>query len=70
LRDYGMIRIHRSVLVNAAHVEGVESLATGEYLLRMRGGMAFNVTRTYRRSLRFLSPTWIGTEAFGDCPAS
>lgn len=57
---YGIIRIHRSVLVNAAHVEAVESLLTGEHLLRMRGGLEYRVTRTYKANLQLLSSTWIG----------
>ena len=60
LRAYGLIRIHRSVLVNAIHVEGVESLCTGEYLLRMKDGMEYHVTRTYKSNLHQLAPTWIG----------
>ena len=60
LQVYGLIRIHRSVLVNAAHVEGVQSLSTGEYLLRMSEGMEYHVTRTYKSNLQLLAPTWIG----------
>lgn len=60
LQAYGLIRIHRSVLVNAAHVEGVQSLSTGEYLLRMSEGMEYHVTRTYKSNLQLLAPTWIG----------
>lgn len=60
LRSYGLIRIHRSVLVNAVHVDAVESLPTGEHLLRMRGGMEYRVTRTYKCNLHELAPTWIG----------
>jgi two-component system LytT family response regulator len=64
LQPYGLIRIHRSFLVNAAHVEGMEALVTGEYLLRMRGGKEYNVTRTYKKNLQQLAATWIGTSGF------
>ena len=64
LKAFGLIRIHRSVLVNGAHVEGVKPLPTGEYLLRMRGGKEYNVSRTYKSNLQFLAATWIGTDAF------
>jgi DNA-binding LytR/AlgR family response regulator len=60
LHPYGLIRIHRSVLVNAVHVEDVESLSTGEHLLRMKEGREYHVTRTYKGNLQLLSPTWIG----------
>ena len=64
LQPYGLIRIHRSYLVNAAHVEGMEALVTGEYLLRMRGGKEYNVTRTYKKNLQQMAATWIGTSGF------
>jgi len=64
LEPYGLIRIHRSVLVNAAHVEDMEPLCTGEYLLRMKGGKEYKVTRTYRKNLQLFAATWIGMGAF------
>jgi DNA-binding LytR/AlgR family response regulator len=64
LRVYGLIRIHRSILVNAAHVESVTPLLTGEYLLRIKGGREYNVTRTYKKNLHALAQTWIGMEGF------
>jgi DNA-binding LytR/AlgR family response regulator len=64
LQPYGLIRIHRSILVNAAHVEDMEPLLTGEYLLRMKGGKEYKVTRTYRCNLQLLADTWIGTCSF------
>jgi two-component system LytT family response regulator len=62
LSGRGFIRIHRSVLVNAAKVEEVRRLSTGEHSLRLRNGKEYTVTRTYRRNLRNLSPTCIGGE--------
>lgn len=62
LSGRGFIRIHRSVLVNAAKVEEVRRLSTGEHSLRLRNGKEYTVTRTYRRNLRSMSPTCIGGE--------
>jgi two-component system LytT family response regulator len=62
LQPFGFLRIHRSVLVNSAFVESMEPLTTGEYLLRMKGGGEFNVTRTYKKNLKGLAHFWIGPE--------
>jgi len=64
LNLHGFVRIHRSVLVNAAMVEEIHPLPTGEYLLRVRGGREFTVTRTYKRNLRLLAQLWIGMNGF------
>jgi DNA-binding LytR/AlgR family response regulator len=61
LGPYGLIRIHRSVLVNAAFVEGIRPYTTGEYGLQIKGGKEYTVTRTYKRNLKFLAKFWIGT---------
>jgi two-component system LytT family response regulator len=60
----GFIRIHRSVLVNGAHVESVQPGAGSEYILRTKTGKEFHVTRTYRSNLRSLAQLWSGSEAF------
>jgi two-component system LytT family response regulator len=62
LEPFGFIRIHRSVLVNASLVEELEPLFTGAYLLRMRGGKEYSVTRTYKNNLRLLARSWIGMD--------
>jgi DNA-binding LytR/AlgR family response regulator len=62
LEPYGFIRIHRSVLINSTHVEGVRSLPTGEYGLRLRPGKTYTVGRRYARNLRFLAELWLGAE--------
>jgi DNA-binding LytR/AlgR family response regulator len=64
LNLHGFVRIHRSVLVNAALVEEIHPLSTGEYVLRVRGGREFTLTRTYKRNLQLLAQLWIGTEGF------
>ncbi len=60
----GFIRIHRSVLVNGAHVESIQPGVGSEYLLRTKGGKEFHVTRTYRANLKSLAQLWSGSEAF------
>lgn len=62
---FGFVRIHRSSLVNAAFVEEIQPLSTGEYVLRVRGGKKYTVTRTYRKNLHLLAESWIGTDGFG-----
>jgi DNA-binding LytR/AlgR family response regulator len=64
LNLHGFVRIHRSVLVNAALVEEVHPCPTGDYVLRVRGGKEFTVTRTYKKNLRLLAQLWIGMEGF------
>jgi len=64
LNLHGFVRIHRSVLVNAAMVEEMHPLSTGEYVLRVRGGREFTVTRTYKKNLQLLAQLWIGMEDF------
>jgi two-component system, LytTR family, response regulator len=61
---FGFVRIHRSSLVNAAFVEEIQPLSTGEYVLRVRGGKKYTVTRTYKKNLHLLAESWIGTEGF------
>jgi two-component system, LytTR family, response regulator len=62
---FGFVRIHRSSLVNAAFVEEIQPLSTGEYVLRVRGGKKYTVTRTYKKNLHLLAESWIGTDGFG-----
>jgi DNA-binding LytR/AlgR family response regulator len=62
LSDCGFVRIHRSVLVNAAMVAEVKRLSTGEHLLWLSNGKEYTVTRTYKKNLRSISQTCIGGE--------
>ena len=64
LGPHGFIRIHRSVLVNAACVQEIQPRNRGEYLLRIRGGKEYTVTPTYRENLRAIAHLWIGSEVF------
>ena len=64
LNPHGFVRIHRSVLVNAAWVEEIQPLSTGEYTLRVRGGSEYTVSRSYKKNLQLLAQSWIGTDGF------
>jgi DNA-binding LytR/AlgR family response regulator len=50
--------------VNSAFVEEIRPWSTGEYVLRVKGGKEFTVTRTYRQNLKLLAESWIGTFGF------
>jgi DNA-binding LytR/AlgR family response regulator len=63
LGQYGFVRIHRSVLVNSAHVEEVRSLPTGAYGVHVRSGKTYNVGRRYTTNIRLLAEAWIDTDA-------
>ena len=60
LGPYGFVRIHRSVLVNGAFVQSLESGVGSEYVLRLTTGREYIVTRTYRHNLRILAQAWLG----------
>lgn len=65
LAPFGFVRIHRSVMVNAAYVAEIHPWYTGEYVLKMKNGKEYSVTRTYKRNLAAMTEHWIGTEGFG-----
>jgi two-component system LytT family response regulator len=64
LQPYGFVRIHRSVLINASFIEEIQPSATGEYVLRIKGGKEFTVSRTYKKNLHSITPLWFGTDSF------
>jgi DNA-binding LytR/AlgR family response regulator len=64
LGPYGFVRIHRSVLINASFVEEIQPWTTGAYVLRVKGGKKFTVSRTYKKNLHFIAPLWFGTDGF------
>ncbi|MGB8770920.1 MAG: LytTR family DNA-binding domain-containing protein [Candidatus Korobacteraceae bacterium] len=64
LKPYGFVRIHRSVLVNAALVQEIRPCTTGEHTLRLKCGKEYTVTRTYKKNLRSLAGFWVGTGTF------
>jgi two-component system LytT family response regulator len=65
LQHHGFIRIHRSTLVNIAHVQELKPYPTGEYGLRTKGNQEYTVTRTYKKNLRKLAKFWIGPGSKG-----
>lgn len=64
LKPYGFIRIHRSVLVNGAMVEEIYSSASGACCVRTKAGNEYTVARSYRKNLKSLADSWIGSESF------
>jgi two-component system LytT family response regulator len=66
LKDYGFVRIHRSVLINASWVEEIRPGSTGEYMLRIANGKEYVVSRTYKNNLKLLAQSWIGIDSFVD----
>jgi two-component system LytT family response regulator len=62
LRPFGFIRIHRSIVVNSAHVAEIRHSYTGEYWLKLRNGKEFPVTRSYKNDLGALASLWLGAE--------
>jgi DNA-binding LytR/AlgR family response regulator len=68
LEGYGFVRIHRSVVINSSYVEQIQRWPTGEYVLRIRGGKEYTVTRTYKKNLKLMANSWIPTQLFRDVP--
>lgn len=66
LLPFHFVRIHRSVLVNAAVVEEIFPGDTGEYMVRIAGGKQYVVSRTYKNNLKHLAQSWIGIDSFVD----
>ena len=64
LNSHGFVRIHRSVLVNGSLVEEIQPRPAGEFLVRVKGGKEYTVTRTYKKNLQLLAQSWIGTDGF------
>ena len=64
LRPYGFVQIHRSVLINVSFVEEIRPVPAGGYLLRIKEGREFHVSRTYKKNLHSITPLWFGTDRF------
>jgi DNA-binding LytR/AlgR family response regulator len=64
LRAFGFVRIHRSVVVNASFVEEIRNASNGDNVVRVKGGLEYTVTRTYKKNLHAITPVWIGTNGF------
>jgi two-component system LytT family response regulator len=54
LRPFGFLRVHRSAIVNADAVRGVESVAKGDYVLTLRDGTRVRSGRRYRAAVQSL----------------
>lgn len=66
LKAYGFIRIHRSMLVNSSVVEEIYPWRTGEYVLRIKGGKEYTVSRTYKNNLQSIAAFgWASTASSG-----
>jgi len=65
LKDYGFIRIHRSVLINAAFVATIQPGVGNDYILQTKTGAEYHVTNTYRHKLKALANLWLGPEGLG-----
>jgi two-component system LytT family response regulator len=48
------MRIHRSLIVNKRHIQEIEPVTHGEYVLTLRGGTRLKSGRTYERNIK----TW------------
>lgn len=66
LLPYGFLRIHRSAVINAVFVEEIHACTTGDFILRIKGGKEFHVSRTFKKNLRYITPLWLGTDGFSD----
>jgi two-component system LytT family response regulator len=45
------VRVHRSAIVRIDRIDEIEPVASGEYVLRLRGGKTIAAARTYRQRL-------------------
>ena len=62
LTPLGFVRIHRSILVNAALVKDLRRDSTGTYLLRTIDGTEHPVGRTYKDNLKVIANSWLGVD--------
>lgn len=56
LEPFSFVRIHRSILVNAAAVSAIHSVAKGGYCLTLRDGVRVRSGRRHRAAVRSLMP--------------
>jgi two-component system, LytTR family, response regulator len=64
LTSYGFVRVNRSLVVNSAWVEAIDPNSARDYVLRVKGGQQYTVSRAYNKNLRLLAQSWIGTNSF------
>ncbi len=49
---------------NYVLLQRIHPWTTGEYVLRIKGGKEFHVSRTYKKNLHSITPLWFGTDGF------
>jgi DNA-binding LytR/AlgR family response regulator len=64
LEPCGFIRIHRSVLVNSSWIQEIRPWTQREYVVRMREGKEYALSRSYKENLKYIAQFWIGAGAF------
>ena len=64
LGPFGFVRIHRSSLINAIWADELRRRPSGGYVLRLRGGQEYVVTRCYKNNLALFAKAWIGSVSF------
>src|SRR5215470_8286533 len=62
LAPMGFVRIHRSILVNAALVKDLRRSNKGTYILRTTDGSEHPVGRNYRENLKVIAKSWLGVD--------
>lgn len=62
LAPFGFVRIHRSILVNAARAKDLRRDHTGTYVLRTTDGNEHPVGRAYKDNLKVIARSWLGVE--------
>ena len=62
LRPHGFVRIHRTILVNAALVSELKRTASRKYSVSVKGGWEYPVGLTHRDNLRAIAMSWLGVE--------
>ena len=62
LRPHGFVRIHRTILVNAALVSELKRTSSRKYSVSVLGGWEYPVGLTHRDNLRAIAMSWLGVE--------
>lgn len=47
------MRVHKSTIINISFITALETLASGDFLLRMRSGQTIRASRNYKDRIRF-----------------
>lgn len=60
LKAYGFIRIHRSRIINKLWVEEFRPSSNGGYIVALRNGQQYIVTKSHEENLQSLADIWFG----------